>query len=186
MKVWTWAILGWWLCAQPVGAGEMWRAGGHLNLLGGGNLDKESGLGPGGQLAYQLNDMTSFELSVSQYRASHPAVPDSTMNIVANALTARLHLSPMWRSLGLYGGAGVGLYWVEEPNKDDAGVPVTTAGEDTVHEGNRIRPHVGGGLTARVLEAWELFADYRYTIRNYRFQDDFDHGLFRVGVNVVF
>jgi hypothetical protein len=118
-------------------------------------------------------DLASLELSVERYRMVSDHASPQTQDDGGRPL-ARLHLTP-----------------------EDAGPPSTPAGHErravdvdgdaaSDGSGNRIRPTVCVGVEWPVISPWVPFADYRYAFQNLTFQDPFDHGLWRVGLNYAF
>lgn len=166
--------------AAAAARAEPWGLGVHVQTPAGGNLERERFLGLGGQLAYQVMDLYSFELAVSDYEAANKDRTNSVLSIRSVAGTARAHLGPWSGWLGAYAGAGVGAYALDESAADGADAAATF--DDRV----RVRPHVSIGLELTPGRRIEWFVEYRYTFHQILFQDAFDHGLVRVGVNYLF
>ena len=154
-------------------AETVWRLGLGPNVLAGGYMSMNRPVGIGGQLAYKFMDLYSLEMSVNSYQAVTQSPENLDMNIVASVLTARVHFTPEKRLPGLYGGVGAGVYIVNSDYPDTGGK-------------NRLRPSLCLGLEHPLAEWLFIYLDYRYVFQNYQFNDGFDHGLLRLGVNYGF
>jgi len=158
------------------------KLGGHGAYTVGGDVEEENA-GVGAQLAVEFNDAFSMELSGSWIEDEVDLGLDVIdIDFFTIALSARLG-TELSEGLALYGGGGIDynifeIDEVENPD-DEAGF------------------HACAGLEIALGENLELFGEYRYTWVEYTVESedgdvdftrdrDYEFGLARVGLNLVF
>ncbi len=158
-----------WRSSPSVWGQEQWKIGLAFNSMYGGNLKNAGFMGFSGQMSYRFFDVYSLCLAVDNYRANNNATARHNFNVIAGALDFRVHLTIADAFPAFYGGVGAGIYNFDLPN-----------------DANHMLFAATLGLEYPRLHPFDFFIEYRYALRNLRFQGDEDHGLFRFGVNYAF
>lgn len=216
------------LAAAVCGAnGQQLKDGPHAGFATGDDVRNEE-FAFGWQVAYENNDVLSLELSATRQtdeiehflgREQIPAGFSIGLEVYSIVLSARLSYRPLAR-LGLYAGGGLGYYIMKTDAEEvreaiaarpgystDPGVVLKNYNADVE---NDFGWHAAGGIELRILDNWEIFAEYRHIFLepgakleityqsrsgdpwDYLVTDfvedklEYNHGLIRVGVNYLF
>jgi len=154
------------------------KIGAHGAYTIGGDVEEEEA-GAGAQLAVGLGDTFSLELAGSWIEDE---VGPATIDIFTIALSARLG-TDLSDTIGIYGGGGIDFNMFEVDQGPD---PDDEAGF-----------HACAGFEIPLGDNLELFGEYRYTWVEYTVDSDggdldltrdldYEFGLARVGLNLVF
>ncbi len=156
------------------------KIGAHGAYSNAGDIEDED-LGFGAQFGFHVNETLSMELAGTRFKDF-----DDLVEITTIALTARLGF-PVSDTSDFYlgGGANYNIIDLDIPDFDYFNVKID----------DEIGFHAAAGLEIEVNHSLQLFAEYRYTFleltsteegSNMSGKDDYDFGLARVGLNLVF
>jgi len=166
-------------CVAGSASADTLKDGPHLGWVQGGDVRNED-IAVGWQGTYEFSDYFSLDMTytrhedeLSREELNYPGFPsDSRLDLEFNvvALTGRASFSPL-RRLWLYGGAGVGYYFINEEaegvRESLAATPVPGPGGGTVTEFNinidkDFGFHLALGFELLLSDKWEIFAEYRW------------------------
>lgn len=161
---------------------EKLKDGPHAAFITGGDVRNED-FAYGWQAAYEINDILSFEASLTkqgdevQHAVDDVTIPSGfnlDLEIYAIALSARVGFDVLER-VHLYAAGGVGYYIIKSDNEevreiisarnDGEAAPGQLLGLN-IDVDNDFGLHAGAGFEIRLHQNWEIFAEYRYVALN--------------------
>ncbi len=208
------------LLTMSVQAESRLKDGPHVAYPRGGDI-RDSQVGFGWQVTYERSDYWSLDLSITRQTdrlddlgiVQAPFEDRFDLEIIGTAASLRLTY-PMGLTT-LYGGGGIGYYYMRTENKyanrslasqSSALPPGVQSSRVSVNPENSLGYHAVAGIERLLTSRWEVFAEYRWvwldtTLRTRRVESrgglqkdtltardsfTYDHGLIRAGINYRF